>query len=324
MAITIHTYKLLKLFEKEIQNFGDILSLGRLDILISKADYKKFNVPKSDEKFVSKKFFFNFNFKSIDSIDASSFENANIIHDLNLPLKNYPKKYDTIIDFGTSEHIFNVFQNFKNISNLCKINGYILHCLPANNNCGHGFYQFSPEFFFQLYKEKNGYSNIEIYLINMLEKNKFYEVKNYTYKERLDFNSKVPLYIAVKAKKINETGFKNIFQSDYKSQWLNEKTNKVPNKKIFSRKYKNFKVSFKKKLSKIPYFGGYYQKKVEFKFYKKKKLFKKQIYKKKNYLEILNLFLILEKVFVCLSKNLVKKFFFLSRLAIIGYCFKCS
>ena len=281
MAITIHTYKLLKYFEKEIKNFGDILSLGRLDILISKADFKKFNIPEINEGFVSKNSFFNFKFNSIESIDFSEFENANIIHDLNVPLKNHPKKYDTVIDFGTSEHIFNVFQNFKNISNLCKTNGYILHCLPANNNCGHGFYQFSPEFFFQLYREENGYSNIEIYLIDMLEKNKFYQVNNYTYKERLDFNSKVPLYIAVKTKKINETNFKNIFQSDYENQWSNEKNNKLPNKKFFSRKYKNFKISFKKKLSEMPYLGEYYQKKVEFKFYKKKNFLKSKFIKRK-------------------------------------------
>ena len=281
MAITIHTYKLLKYFEKEIKNFGDILSLGRLDILISKADFKKFNIPEINEGFVSKNSFFNFKFNSIESIDFSEFENANIIHDLNVPLKNHQKKYDTVIDFGTSEHIFNVFQNFKNISDLCKTNGYILYCLPANNNCGHGFYQFSPEFFFQLYREENGYSNIEIYLIDMLEKNKFYQVNNYTYKERLDFNSKVPLYIAVKAKKINETNFKNIFQSDYENQWSNEKKNKLPNKKFFSRKYKNFKISFKKKLSKMPYLGEYYQKKVEFKFYKKKNFLKSKFIKRK-------------------------------------------
>ena len=115
----------------------------------------------------------------------------------------------------------------------------------------------------------------------MLEKNKFYQVNNYTYKERLDFNSKVPLYIAVKAKKINETNFKNIFQSDYESQWSNEKKIKLPNKKFFSRKYKNFKISFKKKLSKMPYLGEYYQKKVEFKFYKKKNFLKSKFIKRK-------------------------------------------
>ena len=281
MAITIHTYKLLKLFEKEIQNFGDILSLGRLDILISKVDYKKFKITKTNHNFVSKDFFFDFNFKSFESIDFSSFENANIIHDLNVPLENHNKKYDTIIDFGTSEHIFNVSQNFKNISSLCNINGYILHCLPANNNCGHGFYQFSPEFFFQLYKKENGFSNTEIFLINMLEKNKFYKIENYTYKERLEFNSKVPLYIAVKTKKINHNSFEKIFQSDYESQWANKNINHESQKKNLSKKFKNIKVSLKKRLSEIPYFGEYYSKKVDLKFYKKKNFLKSKFIKKK-------------------------------------------
>ena len=84
---------------------------------------------------------------------------------------NLNEKFDTIIDFGTSEHIFNVVENLSNISKFCKNNGIILHSLPANNNCGHGFWQFSPELFFSLYSENNGFSDTEflflIHTINM-------------------------------------------------------------------------------------------------------------------------------------------------------------
>ena len=47
-------------------------------------------------------------------------------------------------------------------SDLCKNGGTIIHSLPSNNNCGHGFWQFSPELFFSLYNEKNGFKNNEM------------------------------------------------------------------------------------------------------------------------------------------------------------------
>ncbi len=143
MAITIQTFKILKHFEKEILNFGEILSLGRLDILISDSDFKRYQIPRTLNKFADNNYFFNFKFKNLKSLDVSSFEKSDIIHDLNLPITNHHEQFDTIIDFGTSEHVFNIVQNLKNISALCKINGHIIHCLPANNNCGHGFWQFS-------------------------------------------------------------------------------------------------------------------------------------------------------------------------------------
>ena len=95
-----------------------------------------------------------FKAKSVSSLDNSSYENADEIIDLNLPINKGYKEFDSVIDFGTSEHIFNVSQCLKNISSLCKINGQIIHCLPSNNSCGHGFWQFSPELFFQLYQRK--------------------------------------------------------------------------------------------------------------------------------------------------------------------------
>ena len=41
---------------------------------------------------------------------------------------------------------------------LTKIGGMIIHALPANNFCGHGFWQFSPELFYELYSPENGRS----------------------------------------------------------------------------------------------------------------------------------------------------------------------
>ena len=108
MAITIQTYKILKHLHKEILNFGEILSLGRLDIIISKRDFKKYHIPFTTNKFANNDYFFDFKFNNFKSLDVSSFEKADIIHNLNEPIKNHIAEFDTVIDFGTSEHVFNI------------------------------------------------------------------------------------------------------------------------------------------------------------------------------------------------------------------------
>jgi len=65
------------------------------------------------------------------------------------------------------EHVFNASQGLKNVTRLCAPGGQIIHSLPANNFCNHGFWQFSPELFFSLYSDKNGYSETEIFLADV-------------------------------------------------------------------------------------------------------------------------------------------------------------
>ena len=97
-----------------------------------------------------------FGAKSVDSFDNSDYEGATHIVDMNVRLKKQ-YRYDTVIDGGSLEHIYNAPQALKNLSEMCEEGGQILHMLPANNFCGHGFWQFSPELFFSLYSGKNGY-----------------------------------------------------------------------------------------------------------------------------------------------------------------------
>jgi len=109
----------------------------------------------------------NFGASLVESFDYSDFEGATNIVDLNEPIYEHGEKYDTIIDFGTMEHVFNASQGLKNVTRLCAPGGQIIHSLPANNFCNHGFWQFSPELFFSLYSDKNGYSETEIFLADV-------------------------------------------------------------------------------------------------------------------------------------------------------------
>ncbi len=102
---------------------------------------------------------------TIHSMDASSYEGAGIIHDLNTPIdRSLVCKYTCVIDFGTLEHVFNFPVGLKNATDLLDEGGCFLSATVANNFMGHGFYQFSPELFFR-YLSANGFTDIEVYLV---------------------------------------------------------------------------------------------------------------------------------------------------------------
>ena len=245
MALTFHTFKFLEKLKKNNLNFGETLTIGRLNNLLEKEDFKLLNIQIDQNVYADELLKQHFNLLSLNALDYSSFEDADIIHDLNIPLENSNKQFNTIIDFGTSEHVFNVTECLKNISNLCKINGHIVHCLPANNNCGHGFWQFSPELFFNIYDNTNGFDETEIFLINLFDKKNWYKINKQKIGERLELNSKEPLYLLVKTKKIGKNLYQNINQSDYEQQWLNDQYPTVFKKKRLSLLNKRIKDLFK-------------------------------------------------------------------------------
>lgn len=102
---------------------------------------------------------------NLEFLDFSDFEGANIIHDLNYPIDpQHYGKYSAVIDGGTVEHVFNFPNVMDNCMKLCAVGGHFLSMTAANNYLGHGFYQFSPELFFNLFCEKNGFKTIKVFL----------------------------------------------------------------------------------------------------------------------------------------------------------------
>lgn len=95
------------------------------------------------------------------SIDMSDYEGASIVHDMNLPLADrrpdLAGQFDLVIDGGTLEHVFNFPVAVANLMFLARKGGYILSANPANNLCGHGFYQFTPELMRRIYSAANGF-----------------------------------------------------------------------------------------------------------------------------------------------------------------------
>lgn len=166
-----------------------------------------------------------FDAKTVHSLDASGYENASIVHDMNTPIGAH-EPYSVILDLGTLEHVFNVPIALDNVAALCAPGGTIMHMLPGNNCSGHGFYQFSPELFFQVYSEARGFAGTRVFAAPMGSQDTWYEVKApHTLKSRVNISSRDELYLLVMTRKTGEPvplTQAPVQQSDYMQLWAAE------------------------------------------------------------------------------------------------------
>ena len=123
MGIDIHALQLLKHNQKTNGELGKTITLGRLSVLLGPKLAKKWTGTDQGawcEDLLIK----HFGATEVDSIDNSDYEGAKIVFDYNRPVpKELHQQYDTVIDFGCSEHIFDVAQVFKNTADICTIGG---------------------------------------------------------------------------------------------------------------------------------------------------------------------------------------------------------
>ena len=94
-----------------------------------------------------------FGFSSIDVLDVCDYEAATVMYDLNtdcLP-EQHQGKYSAIFDGGTMEHVFHTPNFLKNTHDLLAVGGRVMHLNPASNSVDHGFFSFSPCFYFDYY-----------------------------------------------------------------------------------------------------------------------------------------------------------------------------
>jgi hypothetical protein len=96
-------------------------------------------------------------YQSIEAVDLSGTPAAypwNLNEPINAQLNQ--RQFDITLDFGTAEHVFNVYQFFKTVHEATKPSGLMLHGVPFQGWYDHGFYNFQPTFFFDL-AEANDY-----------------------------------------------------------------------------------------------------------------------------------------------------------------------
>ncbi len=220
MGIDVHGLNLLR-YAAARKSFGRTATMGRQGVhlpieklrkllrLPEETDYGRYCEPLLKTHFGS---------TSVDSFDNSDYEQATHIVDMNEPV-SMDAQYDTVLDLGTLEHIYKVPQALRNISQMCLPGGQILHMLPANNQCGHGFWQFSPELFFSLYSDANGYRETEVFLADLSNEDCWYRVTKPSGGRRAEVVSRSKLYVLVRTTIASRFCHRSIQQSDYVHVW---------------------------------------------------------------------------------------------------------
>lgn len=238
-------------------NFGKTATLGVQSFWPTKKEFCKmaeaFNISESPEKVLSEigscgsKFLKYLGAESVSEIDASDFEGAKIIHDMNLPVSpEHWGRFDFIYDGGSIEHIYKTDQVLSNVGKMLKNGGTFACSTCANNLLGHGFYQFSPELFFRVFTERNGWKLTSVMLCEHQKKPlTFWKVSDPAIlKKRIEIQNKEQVYILILAQKINDIDQIQIpQQSDYKSAWdanvlIEQKSNPDKKNNIFKRVFK--------------------------------------------------------------------------------------
>ena len=227
MGIGYHGLQFLRFAGKHTR-FGRVATIGRQGLFLDEVDLRNMMGVGADykhENYCESLLLGQFGARCVDSWDYSDYEGATHIADMNKPLKDVGSAYDTVVDAGSLEHVYNAPQALFNVSELCHDGGQILHILPANNFCGHGFWQFSPELFFSLYSGVNGYSETRVFLASEYRTDVWYEVVKPSNGQRANVISFTPVSVLCRTVKLRQVCHEGIQQSDYKHVWQQDVRN---------------------------------------------------------------------------------------------------
>lgn len=157
--------------------------------------------------------------REVVSIDASLYEQATIVHDMN---RDIPAEleggFSAVLDGGTLEHVFDFPTAIRNCMRMVKVGGHFLSVTITNNFMGHGFYQFSPELFYRVFAPENGFKVEHMFATEARYGASWFSVVDPAQVgKRVELINSVPTYLLVVARK---TGAAELLrsppqQSDY-------------------------------------------------------------------------------------------------------------
>lgn len=160
---------------------GDLLQLGRQDLEIDATGLEALLAAEgfapalpaagwqeAAGRITPESFFAALGFGRVESLDVSDAEGATRVFDLNR--KDLPEdlrgRYDCLFDGGTLEHVFDLPNALSRCAEMLRPGGWLLHVGPLNNYADHGFYQFSPTFWFD-WCAANGWEVAESALLRL-------------------------------------------------------------------------------------------------------------------------------------------------------------
>ncbi len=167
---------------------GDLLMFGRLTNTLSTGEQariaRKKNIPpqvlegKETEPLLKE-----LGALSVLSLDISDYEGCDVVFDLmddvaqRSDLSRLVSRFDTILDFGTSEHVFNAPQALVNAWNMLKDGGRYIFDLPVTGWVSHGLYQFSPNYFYSV--GRSGYFRLAHLFFHHKRGDKILAIRNF-------------------------------------------------------------------------------------------------------------------------------------------------
>jgi len=160
---------------------------------------------------------------AVNSLDATNYEGADRLHDLNQPVPPaWHGSYDVVFDGGSLEHIFQFPAALLNCLQLVKPGGHFVAYTPANNYFGHGFYQFSPELWWRALGDAAGFQIEKMVAVEFGWRVRMFAVNDPArVGGRINLLNRAFVLLFVCARKIGPTPetFGPVMQSDYSATW---------------------------------------------------------------------------------------------------------
>src|SRR5580765_1733788 len=236
MGLETNAAALLLKIRRDDVPFGRVLTLGHQHLHLEPAAYRRMLArlgrPLTDEVPVyADSLLEALGATTVEALDASTYEGATRVHDLNEPVPAaWREQFDLVFDGGTLEHVFNFAAALKNCMQMVKPQGRFVSVTMPNNWCGHGFYQFSPELFFRALGPENGFSVVEMYFADVEGRHFYRIVDPAAVRERVQLWTSDPVFLLVHARR---DAVREIFaaapqQSDYVSDWAGDTAAATP------------------------------------------------------------------------------------------------
>ena len=235
MGLDINSVQFLIDARRGGAELGEVVTFGRQDLnvfparmvqLLERNGFPAEAFKGANQALYSEPAFLSLGARRVHSMDVSAFEGASFIHDLNLPIgPELKERFDTVYDGGTLEHVFNFPTALKNCMEMVKVGGRFFTHTVANNWCGHGFYQFSPELFHRTLNAENGYVIERMVAHRVGPYGTWYEVADpEKIHSRIELLSFTPVMLLIQARRTTVVPIfaKAPQQSDYSERWATQ------------------------------------------------------------------------------------------------------
>jgi len=232
MAINSISAELLLLCRQFQPKAVDFLMLGRQWLRLSVSQAAKLSQdhqikledladPQFSDTVYAEPLLRRMNFQRVESLDATAYQGAGLVHDLNVPLSvDLHEQWDWVFDGGSLEHVFDFPAAIRNCSALLRPGGMFITMCPVNNWMGHGFYQFSPELFFRAFAAEHGFQVKFATLVSHGPPQIFHTLRDPAETgKRVQFNPLGRLSLLFVAQKNPGASITEVQQSDYSERW---------------------------------------------------------------------------------------------------------